>query len=260
MIHPKRIVAHPVLFRRGFTLVELLTVIAVIGVLAAITIPTIGKMRASATATKCLSNLRQIGNAATLYAQDNKGAALPTRVNSSFTDHPYRDRNFGPIVYLIATTRAGTENAPDLGAGADYAKDGRFFYMCPGADIPVTHRAWGNYVTHPVIMRKVSSTADYYRLNNVARPAKVIMVADGAQDANGTCGVSGSPFDKTYSDALSNTSLDIELDKSNPDVDLGEIGWFRYRHNGRVNCLYVDGHVQANAKGSLTYANVIDSR
>jgi prepilin-type N-terminal cleavage/methylation domain-containing protein len=55
----------------GFTLVELLTVIAIIGVLAAIIIPTVGKVRESAQRTVDASNLREILKAAMLYANDH---------------------------------------------------------------------------------------------------------------------------------------------------------------------------------------------
>ena len=55
----------------GFTLIELLTVIAIIGILAAILIPVVSQVRASANAAKCASNLRQIGVATHAYAQDN---------------------------------------------------------------------------------------------------------------------------------------------------------------------------------------------
>ena len=58
----------------AFTLIELLTVIAIIGILAAILIPTVGKVRDMARATQCSSNMRQIGMAVMAYANDNKNA------------------------------------------------------------------------------------------------------------------------------------------------------------------------------------------
>jgi len=57
----------------GFTLIELLTVIAIVGILAAIIIPTVGRVRASAKAAQSKSNLRQIGMATLAYLNENKG-------------------------------------------------------------------------------------------------------------------------------------------------------------------------------------------
>ncbi len=57
----------------GFTLVELLAVIAIIGVLAAIVIPVVGHVRKGARTAQCSSNLRQIGQAMLLYAGDHAG-------------------------------------------------------------------------------------------------------------------------------------------------------------------------------------------
>lgn len=64
----------------GFTLVELLTVIAIIGVLAAILIPVVGKVRENAQRASDLANIRSIGQAALVYAQKHNGNLPPTNL------------------------------------------------------------------------------------------------------------------------------------------------------------------------------------
>ena len=54
----------------AFTLVELLIVIAVVALLAALLFPVFSRVRENARATSCLSNMRQLGSALTLYTQD----------------------------------------------------------------------------------------------------------------------------------------------------------------------------------------------
>ena len=62
---------------RAFTLVELLMTIGVIGILAAMLLTVVGRVKSRVQAVCCLNNLQQWGNATHLYALDNDGF-LPT--------------------------------------------------------------------------------------------------------------------------------------------------------------------------------------
>ena len=66
---------------RGFTLIELLTVLAVLSILAVVLFPVFAQAREKARQASCLSNLRQIGIASLLYAQDADETLPPWQVN-----------------------------------------------------------------------------------------------------------------------------------------------------------------------------------
>ena len=74
--------------KAGFTLVEIMIVVAIIGLLAAIAIPNFVKARATSQANACINNLRQIDGAAQQFALE-KGKTTGSAINYPTDLTPY---------------------------------------------------------------------------------------------------------------------------------------------------------------------------
>jgi prepilin-type N-terminal cleavage/methylation domain-containing protein/prepilin-type processing-associated H-X9-DG protein len=111
----------PVHQRRGFTLIELLVVIAIIAILAAILFPVFAQAREKARQTTCLSNLRQVGLALSMYAQD-WDETLPlseAKENPNFGD-PQSPPNFLGSIIPYTKNRAIFACPSSVDAGTVY--------------------------------------------------------------------------------------------------------------------------------------------
>jgi prepilin-type N-terminal cleavage/methylation domain-containing protein/prepilin-type processing-associated H-X9-DG protein len=106
----------------GFTLIELLVVIAIIAVLAALLFPVLAQAREKARQTHCLSNMKQLGVATTLYTQDWDETLphSPYKLVRRF-DEPNRPNFLGAILPYVesrAVLVCSSSLDPD-GSGAD---------------------------------------------------------------------------------------------------------------------------------------------
>ena len=123
--------------KRGFTLVELLVVIAVIALLAGMLLPALNAAREKGRGTSCLGNLKQIATANLMYAGDNEEYSVPYSVTDSpdpnqpgyywfgiqktdkmydITDSPLLGSYYGYAANVMVCPVTRAEHVPDLTA------------------------------------------------------------------------------------------------------------------------------------------------
>lgn len=159
--------------RAAFTLIELLTVIAIIGILAAIIIPTVSTVRATARETQGRSNLRQIGLSLQLYANDNKQRlpiAYDSATNTSWfvTTRPYL-----PVSKAGAGAR---ENAvfADTNAVTSYGATST-------DEISNSYTPGGGFLAQGQRPGVWDDSGTARPLNTIANPSRALWLMDGAK-------------------------------------------------------------------------------
>jgi len=233
---------------RGFTLIELLVVIAIIAILAAILFPVFARARERAKASACVSNLKQIGAAARMYADDNGGKVVPY-ATAIITP---TGTVYGRFTKLIEPY---TKNLEVFTCPSDHLK--RHLLRTPGLEYPTTYGV--NYY----ISREIGSywiqqgLKSYGVLETFVRdPSATINVADCAgieketkdlppdqwRERMGKAGLLDLyrlvlPFDPMWGTDI----REVQYGWNRPDWNGNYIRPFP-RHMGRSNCLFYDGH------------------
>ncbi|EIP97545.1 prepilin-type N-terminal cleavage/methylation domain-containing protein [Opitutaceae bacterium TAV1] len=191
---------------RAFTLVELLTAIAIIGILAAIMIPTVDKVRGVARRVVCTSNLRQIGTAFEINAVENNNRYPPPLAPDADGSGAWHD--------VLCSQLYGK-------TFAQFAAGQGTIFKCPVANVGETSASYGMNCTLAAFSANGSKADPWSHMKEpvlrqrIPVPAKTCLLIESKSTKAGY----GTTFET-------------------------ETRPVTYRHSSMLNILYCDGHVE----------------
>lgn len=201
--------------RSGFTLVELLVVMAVVAVLAALVIPAIAGARERSRSVTCSGQMRELGMAVLLYTQDNLGRFPRSSHSAGASREPGWAASIAP--YLGAqpaeANAAWVNSEFGCPSNTNKAPDAYSYAM----NVFFELKAGDSYVGRPATWRC---------LPQVPSPARTILLAETAA---ATGGMAPDHFMCHQWSSVAAARNAVAHD----------------RHAGRANYLFVDGHVES---------------
>ena len=210
-------------YHKGFTLIELMVVIAIIAILAGLLLPALAKSKSKAIQINCLSNMKQMGVGLLLYSEDFNGQLPGNFHHNSNPDFTWTDA-LSPYLGEVDSIRL---------CGADPRKKEKH-------DLNGTSYIMNDHLIAPLFNAFGEMVESAVRLDQLKDPSATVLFFE-ASDQLAVSAISSACVACSRSWNLggwNNVIKDIQPDRhrSGPSTD--------DRSNGKANYLFADGHVQ----------------
>lgn len=217
---------------KAFTLLELLTVVAILGILASLASVGLSRARKSGQSAACLGHLRQLASACQIYSAENDGVLIPICTGTGPADAKTWRKHLEP--YIGSEPKALNCPAEPAAAVEDIQNRGTR---------PPSYGINKSNGLHEYLNGKPNK-----RVGQVVSPAKTIFMADIALVTNPSAPVS-QWVSRDLSDA---SSYGYARFPNDPSFSGGDPWNVFPRHNGRANVVFYDGHAASvDVQGDL---------
>lgn len=222
---------HPLDVRhtRGFTLVELLVVVAGLAILGGLLLPSVGHLRAKAAQARCANNLRVLGVAWNMYADEHEGWLLPASFPArkvAFLPDGYPTNAEQPGIWWL---RLADYLPPDILQGKQN------IFCCPADPKPIKTVKGSNVLYHSY------GYLDYFGYPYESNPDWPTSGAYGLRRRKNIKTPGATPVLVEMGDHVHKASY-ITVMAGGYGVAI--LPWVTFRHWGMGNALFDDGHVE----------------